>query len=360
MAAHDSPGSPPSPPLHACLRALLAAVLLAVLPPALAGCGSAPSAAGSAGLDPAAGDAAPVDWAIAIHGGAGTIPEDIPAERRQAYAGALSAALRLGAGALADGEPALDVVEKVVRSLEDDPLFNAGRGAVYTHDGRHELDAAIMDGRDLAAGAVAAVSTVKNPISLARLVMQGSPHVLLVGAGAEAFADEMGVVRVPQEYFHTEGRREAWQRALEERRRQDDKDTVGCVVRDVYGNLAAATSTGGLTDKRWGRVGDVPIIGAGTYADNRTAAISATGKGEEFIRHNVAHTISARMALRGEGLTEAAEAVIHRTLAPGDGGVIAVDAAGRLALVFNSTGMYRGAADSTGRFEIGIWRRMER
>jgi beta-aspartyl-peptidase (threonine type) len=346
------------------MRANRSIVAAALSTAALLAFACAGAARGPAPLSPA-DPAPPAEWAIAVHGGAGTIPEDIPAERRQAYAGALSAALRLGAGALADGEPALDVVEKVVRSLEDDPLFNAGRGAVYTHDGRHELDAAIMDGRDLAAGAVAAVSTVKNPIALARLVMERSPHVLLVGAGAEAFADEMGVVRVPQEYFHTEQRYQAWQRALEERRRRegggpDDKDTVGCVVRDVYGNLAAATSTGGLTDKRWGRVGDVPILGAGTYADNRTAAISATGKGEEFIRHSVAHSISARMALRGEGLAEAAEAVVHRTLAAGDGGVIAVDAAGRLVLTFNTTGMYRGAADSAGRFEVGIWRRMER
>ena len=314
-----------------------------------------------AGFDPAATDAQPpVEWAIAIHGGAGTIPRDISAELKQGYVDGLEAALRVGVEALADGEAALDVVEKVVRVLEDDPHFNAGRGAVYTHDGRHELDAAIMDGRDLSAGAVAAVSDVKNPISMARLVMEESPHILLVGAGAEAFADELGVVRVPQEYFHTQYRYEAWQRALERKERQDDKDTVGAVVRDVYGNLAAATSTGGLTDKRWGRVGDVPVIGAGTYADNRTCALSATGKGEEFIRHNVAHSISARMALTGESLEKAAAAVIHQTLQPGDGGVIGVDAAGRITLTFNTTGMYRGAADSSGRFEVGIWSELER
>jgi beta-aspartyl-peptidase (threonine type) len=337
------------PAFLACL--VFASVLLSLI-----ACTATPGPGGVAVSDPLP----PVEWAIAVHGGAGTIPRDIAPQRRAAYTASLRAALRLGADALAAGEPALDVVEKVVRSLEDDPLFNAGRGAVYTHDGRHELDAAIMDGRDLSAGAVASVSSVKNPISLARLVMERTRHVLLVGDGAEAFADEMGVVRVPQDYFHTEYRYRSWQRALERAKGQDDKDTVGCAARDVGGNLAAATSTGGLTDKRWGRVGDVPILGAGTYADNRTAAISATGQGEEFIRHAVAHTVSARMALLGEPLADAARAVIHGTLRPGDGGVISVDAAGRIALVFNSEGMYRGAADSGGRFEIGIWDELER
>lgn len=334
------------------------ALLLALGGLALAACTAAPGA--DSGLRPGDADRPRAEWAIALHGGAGTIPRDLPAESKEAYVEALRDALRLGAEALADGEQALDVVERVIRRLEDDPLFNAGRGAVYTHDGRHELDAAVMDGRDLSAGAVAAVSTVRNPISLARLVMERTPHILLVGAGAEAFADEMGVVRVPQEYFHTERRRRAWQRALEEGEGREDRDTVGCAVRDVRGDLAAGTSTGGLTDKRWGRVGDVPVVGAGTYADNRTCALSATGKGEEFIRHGVAFSISKRMELRGESLQDAAEAVIHGTLEPGDGGVIGVDARGGLALVFNSDGMYRGAADSTGRFEVAIWDEVER
>lgn len=327
---------------------LLAVVVVA----ALAACSG--SSRGPAPLT-AADPMPPAEWAIAIHGGAGTIPRDIDPQRKADYVAALRSALELGSRALADGERAVDVVETVVRSLEDDPLFNAGRGAVYTHEGTHELDAAIMDGRDLSTGAVAAVKTVRNPISLARLVMERSPHVLLVGDGAEAFADEMKVERVAQDYFHTEQRREAWQRALERKQQQDDKDTVGVVARDVHGDLAAATSTGGLTDKRFGRVGDVPIVGAGTYADNRTCAVSATGKGEEFIRHSVAHTISTRMDLLGESVETAAEAVVHRTLKPGDGGVIAVDARGNLALVFNSQGMYRGAADSNGRFEVAIW-----
>jgi len=336
--------------------AVLAAALALAAVVTLTACSVAPGPSGVVSSDPLP----PVEWAIAIHGGAGTIPRDIEPQRRAAYAAALRAALHLGADSLAAGEPALDVVEKVVRSLEDDPLFNAGRGAVYTHEGHHELDAALMDGRDLSAGAVASVTNVKNPISLARLVMERTPHVLLVGPGAEAFAAEMGVVRVPQEYFDTEYRYRAWQRVLEEAKKQDDKDTVGCVVRDVHGDLAAATSTGGLTDKRFGRVGDVPIVGAGTYADNRTCAVSATGQGEEFIRHAVAHTISSRMAYLGESVGDAARAVIHGILKPGDGGVISVDAAGRIALVFSSQGMYRGAADSTGRFEIGIWEEMER
>jgi beta-aspartyl-peptidase (threonine type) len=337
-------------PLAACLLTALATAAL------LVACSAAPVPSGVASADPLP----QVEWAIAIHGGAGTIPRDIEPAQRAAHAASLRAALRLGADALAAGEPALDVVEKVVRSLEDDPLFNAGRGAVYTHEGRHELDAALMDGRDLSAGAVASVTTVKNPISLARLVMERTPHVLLVGPGAESFADEMGVDRVPQEYFDTEWRYQAWQRALAADAAEREKGTVGCVVRDVHGDLAAATSTGGLTDKRFGRVGDVPIVGAGTYADNRTCAVSATGQGEEFIRHAVAHSISSRMAYLGESVEDAARAVIHGVLKPGDGGVITVDSAGHLALVFNSLGMYRGAADSNGRFEVGIWEEMER
>ena len=321
---------------------------------ALAACGTGSGAGAPASAGPAPDPAG--RWALAIHGGAGTIPRDLPAERAAAYREGLARALALGAEALARGESSLEVVEKVVRLLEEDPLFNAGRGAVFTHVGTHELDAAIMDGRDLSAGAVAAVRTVRSPIGLARLVMARTPHVLLVGEGAEAFADEMGVERVENSWFDTPERREAWERA--KAREGEDRDTVGAVARDVQGHLAAATSTGGLTDKRWGRVGDVPILGAGTYADDRTAALSATGKGEEFIRHGVTRAISARMALAGEGLEAAARALIHDVLAPGDGGVIGVDGGGRIALMFNSEGMYRGAADSGGRFEVGIWDEM--
>lgn len=295
------------------------------------------------------------DWAIAIHGGAGVIPKTMGDDEKAKHFEALEEALRLGRDLLDQGEASLDVVERVVRHLEDVPLFNAGKGAVFTHDGAHELDAAIMDGRNLACGAVAGLTTVKNPISLARMVMERSRHVFFVGPGAERFADEMGVERVDQAYYDTERRREQWQRALAEEVEDDKYGTVGVVALDRAGNLAAATSTGGLTNKRYGRVGDVPVIGAGTYADNRTAAISCTGFGEQFIRHNVAHDVTARMAYRGLSVQEAADEVIHGELDPGDGGLIAVAHDGSIALVFNSEGMFRGAADAAGRFEVAIW-----
>lgn len=292
-------------------------------------------------------------WAIAIHGGAGTIPKTLPEERKQQYLQSLAAALKVGQGVLQQGGTSLDAVEKVVRFLEDDPLFNAGKGAVYTHEGTHELDAAIMDGRDLSCGSVALLKTVKNPISLARLVMEKSPHVFMVGEGAEVFATEMKIERVPNTYFDTPFRYQQLQEAI--KKQEQDKDTVGAVALDVHGNLAAATSSGGLTNKRFGRLGDVPIIGAGTYASNRTCAISATGIGEQFIRHTVAHDISALMEYGGLTLQQAAERVIRQKLKPGDGGVIGVARDGSLALVYNSEGMYRGAADSAGRFEVKIW-----
>jgi L-asparaginase / beta-aspartyl-peptidase len=292
-------------------------------------------------------------WAIAIHGGAGTIPKTLPEAEKQQYLKSLSAALELGRDALRQGGTSLDAVEKVVRFLEDDPLFNAGKGAVYTNEGTHELDAAIMDGRDLSCGSVASLKTVKNPISLARMVKEKSPHVFMVGEGAEKFAAEMKVERVPNTYFDTPKRYEQWQAALKQA--EKDKDTVGAVALDVHGNLAAATSTGGLTNKRFGRLGDVPVIGAGTYANNRTCAVSATGYGEEFIKHTVAHDISALMEYGGLTLQQAADRVIHQKLKPGDGGVIGVARDGSIALVFNSEGMYRGAADSSGRFEVKIW-----
>jgi beta-aspartyl-peptidase (threonine type) len=292
-------------------------------------------------------------WAIAIHGGAGTIPKDLPEAEKQQYIRSLTAALKLGQGVLQGGGTSLDAVERVVRFLEDDPLFNAGKGAVYTHEGTHELDAAIMDGSTLKCGSVAALKTVKSPISLARLVMEKSPHVFLVGEGAEAFAAEMKVERVPNSYFDTPKRYQQLQEAL--KKEQKDRDTVGAVALDTHGNLAAATSTGGLTNKRFGRLGDVPVIGAGTYANNRTCAISGTGIGEEFIKHTVAHDISSLMEYGGLTLQQAADRVIHQKLKPGDGGVIGVARDGSIALVFNSEGMYRGAADSAGRFEVKIW-----
>jgi beta-aspartyl-peptidase (threonine type) len=301
------------------------------------------------------------EWAIAIHGGAGVISKDLPDSVRLDYEASLTAALEAGKTMLADGQASLDVVEAVVRILEEDPRFNAGRGAVYTADGVHELDAAIMDGRDLSCGAVAGVTTVRNPITLARKVMTDTPHVFLIGAGAEAFADQVGVERVPNSFFDTEHRREALQRAKEQEAAGHQASlnsrygTVGAVALDKAGNLAAATSTGGMTNKRFGRVGDVPVIGAGTYANNATAAISATGTGEEFIRHAVAHQISAQMEFGGKTLAQAAEFVVFHKLKPGDGGIISVSKTGEIAMMFNSEGMFRGAADSNGRFEVAIW-----
>jgi L-asparaginase / beta-aspartyl-peptidase len=296
-------------------------------------------------------------WALAIHGGAGTIPKNLPEERKQQYLKSLTRALEIGRDVLKGGGTSLDAVEKVVRFLEDDPLFNAGKGAVYTHEGTHELDAAIMDGRDLSCGSVAGLKTVRHPITLARLVKDKSPHVFMVGEGAEAFATQMKVERVKNDWFDTPYRYQQLQEALQEEKKTEkkDKDTVGAVALDTHGNLAAATSTGGLTNKRFGRLGDVPVIGAGTYANNKTAALSGTGIGEEFIKHTVTHDVSALIEYGGLTLQQAADRVIHQKLKPGDGGVIGVGRDGSIALVFNSEGMYRGAADSGGRFEVKIW-----
>jgi beta-aspartyl-peptidase (threonine type) len=295
---------------------------------------------------------APPRWVLALHGGAGTIPKDMDPALVAAYRASLLRALDLGKSVLARDGASLDAVEAVVRFLEDDSLFNAGKGAVYTHDGAHELDAAIMNGATLACGSVAGVRSVQNPIGLARLVMEKSPHVFLIGAGAEAFARAQGVAAVDNRTFDTRRRWEQWQKALEE----DKFGTVGCVALDVHGHLAAATSTGGLTNKRWGRVGDVPIIGAGTYANDLSCAVSCTGQGEQFIRNTVARDVAARVEYRGEALEAAARAVVDGKLKPNDGGLIAVSSRGEIALVFNSAGMYRGAADAGGRFEVAIWK----
>jgi beta-aspartyl-peptidase (threonine type) len=332
--------------------ALLA--LLSLLPGSLAGQDTKPEGGKAEIVLKRAPQQETPRWAIAIHGGAGVIPKTLPQAEKERYFKSLDAALKIGREVLAGGGTSLDAVEKVVRFLEDDPLFNAGKGAVYTHDGKHELDAAIMSGRDLACGSVAEVTTVKNPISLARKVMEKSQHVFLAGQGAERFADEMKVERVPNGWFDTDYRLKQWK---DERKDDPEKKhgTVGAVALDVHGDLAAATSTGGLTDKRFGRVGDVPIVGAGTYANNQTCAISSTGVGEQFIRHTVSHDISALMEYRGLTLQQAADLVIHKKLNPGDGGVIGVAHDGSIALVFNSEGMFRGAADSGGRFEVKIW-----
>lgn len=310
-------------------------------------------------------------FALAIHGGAGTIDrERTSPEVRAEYEQALARVLRHGQEQLAAGVSALDVVEACVRMLEDDPRFNAGRGAVLTADGTFELDASIMDGRTLACGGVAGVSTVRNPISLARMVMERTEHVLIGGEGAERFATEMGIERVEQSYFETPRRRQALERELERRRQrqernspsddeqpaEDKRGTVGAVALDIHGNLAAATSTGGRNGKMPGRIGDSPINGAGNYANNASAAVSGTGVGEEFIRHMVARDVAMQMEYRGLPLSEAANRVVFDTLKPGEGGVIAVSRTGEIAMPFNTAGMFRGAADSAGRFEVAIWK----
>jgi len=289
-------------------------------------------------------------WALAIHGGAGTPPRDMPEERKRAYLESLSGALADGRDRLERGESALDVVEALVRRMEDDPLFNAGKGAVFNAEGRHDLDAAIMDGSSLACGAVAGLTTVRHPIELARRVMERSPHVFLVGAGAEHFADEERVERVSNEWFSTPERLEQ----LEKRKAEGTFGTVGAVALDRAGRLAAATSSGGLTNKKWGRIGDVPVIGAGTYADDRVA-VSCTGKGEEFIRHGVARELAALVRYGERTAAEAARILVRERLREGDGGLIAASADGELVLEFNTAGMFRGAADAAGRFEVAIW-----
>jgi beta-aspartyl-peptidase (threonine type) len=302
--------------------------------------------------------------AIALHGGAGTIERGAMSEELEAtYRAFLDDAITRGYEQLLEGRSGLDVVVNVIQLMEDSPLFNAGRGAVYTWDGTHELDASIMHGEHLDAGAVAGVSTVKSPIALARAVMEDSPHVMLASRGAEVFASEQGFDLVSPEYFATERRREALEayKANEQAGLKPEADhkfgTVGVVVLDQAGNLVAGTSTGGMTGKRWGRIGDSPVIGAGTYADNRSCAVSATGHGEYFIRHTVARDICARMQFGGMTLEEASSAVIMEELvaANGEGGIVAVDPAGEVALVFNTPGMYRASIDAMGRKVVGIY-----
>jgi beta-aspartyl-peptidase (threonine type) len=303
-------------------------------------------------------------WAIAIHGGAGTIKRTMPAERIQELKGELAAALKRGSNVLATGGSALDAVEAAVVALEDADAFNAGKGAVFNREGEHELDASIMDGRTLGCGVVGAARRMKNPIRVARLVMEKTPHILLVGPGADDFASEHGAELVDNDYFATERRREQWKKFAAQdpkglSRSEDDtgdaKGTVGAVAVDRDGNVATATSTGGLTNKLPGRVGDTGVIGAGTYADNETAAVSCTGHGEAFVRRVVAHAVCERMRLFGEPLDAAAQDVVANVMKAGEGGLIAVDARGNVAMPFNCEGMYRGCADERGRFEVHIW-----
>lgn len=300
--------------------------------------------------------------ALAIHGGAGTIHRSqMTPELEREYRGGLETALKTGWDILEKGGASLDAVEAAVVSLEDFPLFNAGRGSVFTHEGKQEMDAAIMDGASLKAGAVAFVRNIRNPIQLARLVMERTEHVLLAGEGANQFAEQLGVNSEPDEYFFTEHRWLQLQEAIAEGRVQLDHatakpvGTVGAVACDKNGNLAAATSTGGMTNKKFGRVGDTPIIGAGTYADG-TCAVSCTGHGEYFMLGVTAYDIAARMDYKGLSLEEAARETIDRlTSIGGEGGLVAVDSQGNITLPFNSEGMYRGSVSGDAVFRLAIF-----
>ncbi len=295
--------------------------------------------------------------AFAIHGGAGTISRDSLSDtQRQAYLSALSDALNRGYRVLEEGGTAVDAVSAAIVLMESSPLFNAGVGAVLTWDETHELDASIMRGQDRQAGAVAGVKTIKHPILAAREVMQASPHVMLSGVGAEQFAQAQGLDMVTNDHFTTPRRVEALQRAKLKANKADKWGTVGAVALDQAGNLAAGTSTGGMTAKRWGRVGDSPIIGAGTFADNDSCAVSATGHGEYFIRYNVAADICARVSYLKLDVETAARQVIFDAMGPagGTGGVIVVAPTGEVALVFNTEGMYRASIDAKGRKVIAI------
>ncbi|MBX3727473.1 MAG: isoaspartyl peptidase/L-asparaginase [Xanthomonadales bacterium] len=335
-----------------CLRHFLSALLVAALPQALAAAG------------------API--AIAIHGGAGTIdPAQLSPQRRAAIEADLGAALDAGHAVLAAGGSSLDAVTVAVVMLEDSPHFNAGRGAVFNAEGRNDLDAAVMTGHDRRAGAVAGLTRTRNPVLAARAVMEHSPHVFMIGAGAEAFARARGLERAGPAWFRTEAR---WQQYLDAREREGERrrasgrqaavsgraadyyGTVGAVALDRNGHVAAATSTGGMTLKRFGRVGDVPVLGAGTWAEH-ACAVSATGWGEMFIRAGAGHEICARVRLAGQSLAEAARSVVAEDIPAlgGDGGVIAVDGTGNIAMPYSSAGMYRGRIDADGRRMVAIW-----
>lgn len=319
-------------------------------------------------------------WAIVVHGGAGVIErQQLSADQEQAYRQAMHKVTDSGAKLLAAGKPALDVIEATIGMMEDDPLFNAGRGAVFTAAGRNELDAAIMDGKTLKAGAVTGVTRTRHPISLARRVMDASPHVMLMGTGADAFSAQQGLEQVEPGWFYTQRRWDALIKYLQANQlpvpekpsgiQSDDpakglahdegkKGTVGVVVLDMAGNVAAGTSTGGTTGKRWGRIGDSPIIGAGTYASNQSCAVSATGTGEYFIRLSVAHEICSLVKYRGMTLQAAADQVIQQQLTElqGDGGIIAVAPDGQMAWSFNTSGMYRARAAEGQPLTIGIFK----
>ena len=304
----------------------------------------------------------PGKYTLVIHGGAGNItPANLLAEKAAEFEAKLNEVLRHGDSILKAGGTSLDAVEACVRMMEDCPLFNAGKGAVFNAEGKNEMDAAIMDGKTGMAGAVAGVTTIRNPITAARAVMEKSPHVMLTGKGAETFATEQGLKIVSPDYFFTQSRWDAYLKAKANADSMDNMDkkhgTVGCVAVDQYGNLAAATSTGGMTLKKYGRVGDTPVIGAGTYAENTTCAVSATGHGEFFIRNVVAYDISALMKYKGLSLAKAADEVIIIKLKNmgGTGGIIAVDKNGNIAMPFNTTGMFRGYIKSDGAMKVAMF-----
>jgi beta-aspartyl-peptidase (threonine type) len=320
----------------------------------------------AAGRKPAPSRIGPASFVLVVHGGAGVIERsDMSADTERAYRDGIAAALTAGHAILARGGTSLDAVTAAVTAFEDNPLFNAGRGAVFTADATNELDASIMDGASLRAGGCTVVTTVKNPVLLARLVMEKTEHVLLAGHGAEALARAHGLATVDPAYFFTERRFDALKRvrgAAAERSapatEADKHGTVGAVALDAKGNLAAATSTGGRNNKLSGRVGDSPIIGAGTYANNATAAVSGTGEGEYFMRALAAHSVSALIEHKGWGVQRAAEHVVHERLATlgGSGGLIALDRNGRFAMPFNTPGMYRGHVGSAGDPVVKIYR----
>ncbi len=315
------------------------------------------------------------EFALVIHGGAGTIlKKNMTPEKEKAYKEKLEEAIKIGYNILKNGGKSIDAVEQTIHVLENSPLFNAGKGAVFTHEETNELDASIMTGNNLNAGSVAGVTDIKNPITLARKVMENSDHVMLSGKGASIFAKEQGLEIVDPKYFFTEKRFNSLQRVKEKMKAELDHDgksafydpvikdskfgTVGCVALDKEGNITAGTSTGGMTNKRWNRIGDAPIIGSGTYANNATCGVSSTGWGEYFIRAQVAHDISALMDYKGLSLKEAATEVIQNKLTKlgGTGGIIAVDKNGNMVFEFNTAGMYRASMNAEGEVDVKIYK----
>ncbi len=295
------------------------------------------------------------EYALVLHGGAGNMNfQSVPEAYQDKFKHALDSALQLGLDVLKDGGKSIDAVEVVIRCMEDNPLFNAGRGAVFTSEGKNELDASIMTGQDLNAGAVAGVTDIKHPISAARAVMEQSDHVMMSGHGASVFAEQAGLEIVDPSWFYTKNRFESYQKAVA----KDKHGTVGCVALDKEGNLCAGTSTGGMTNKKYGRIGDSPIIGAGTYANNATCGVSATGHGEYFIRWTVAHQISVLMQYKAYDVEKAAKEVVEKTLVEvgGEGGVICLDKYGRPAMVTNTSGMFRAYGNSDGERLVAIFK----